>query len=268
MAIRLVACDLDGTLIGPDLVFSPRLRRAIRRAHERGVVVTLATGRGYPSTRPFATTLQIDAPVVCYQGAQVKALDEGTLYESLLPRQYLAPAMALCRENGWELSAYCEDEIYQTTQAYDPAFYDRWFGLPIRRVPDLPQALPCDPVKFIITAPTVEEADRAEGSLRTLADGQFQVMRSHAQFVEGLGRGVSKGDAVARLARHLGIAQKEVMAIGDSENDRSMVAWAGLGVAIGNATAVVKAAATVIAPPQVEDGAAWAIEQYVLGERA
>jgi hydroxymethylpyrimidine pyrophosphatase-like HAD family hydrolase len=137
----------------------------------------------------------------------------------------------------------------------------------VQQVGDLVDALPGDPVKFIITVPTAAEADRAEAALRALAAGRFQVMRSHEQFVEGLARDVSKGDAVSRLARHLGIEQEGVMAIGDSENDRSMVAWAGLGVAIGNATPVVKAAADVIAPPQAADGAAWAIEQYVLEGR-
>jgi len=268
MTIQLVVCDLDGTLIGPDLVFSPRLHRAVRRAKEQGAIVTLATGRGYPSTRSFAEALEIRAPVVCYQGAQVKERDRSTLYESLLPRRYLVPAIDLCRSNGWELSAYCADEIYQTTRAYDQTFYDRWFGLPIRQVHGLLEALPNDPVKFMITAPTPQEADQIEQILRTLAEGQFRVTRSHAQFVEGLARDVSKGDSVSWLARHLGIEQEEVMAIGDSENDRSMVAWAGLGVAIGNATAEVKAAAAVIAPPQAQDGAAWAIEQFVLGKRA
>ena len=264
MTIRLVACDLDGTLVGPDLALTPRLRDVVQRAQAQGITVTLATGRGYPSTRPFAAALHIDAPVICYQGAQVKEMDGSTLYESLLPRRHLVPAIELCHEGGWELSAYCQDQIYQTTRRYDQAFYDRWFGLPVRQVHDLVDALPGDPVKFIITAPTGHEADRIERALRTLAEGRFQVTRSHAQFVEGLARDVSKGDALSRLARHLGIAREEVMAIGDSENDRSMVAWAGLGVAIGNATAVVKASAAVVAPPQAEDGAAWAIEQFVL----
>ena len=266
MTIRLVACDLDGTLIGPDLVFSPRLREAVRRARAQGVTVTLATGRGYPSTRHFARELEIRAPLVCYQGAQVTEGDGSILYESLLPRRHLVPAIDLCRGRGWELSAYCDDQIYQTTRAYDQPFYDRWFGLPIRRVRNLLEALPGDPIKFIITAPTPQEADGIERALRTLPNGQFQVMRSHARFVEGLARNVSKGDGVSRLARHLGIAREEVMAIGDSENDRSMVAWAGLGVAIGNATAEVRAAAAAIAPPQAQDGAAWAIEQFVLRE--
>ncbi|MFN2155306.1 MAG: Cof-type HAD-IIB family hydrolase [Anaerolineae bacterium] len=268
MTIQLVACDLDGTLVGPDLVFSSRVREAVRRAEAQGVTVTLATGRGYPATRPFATQLAIRAPLICYQGAQIRRGDGSTLYETLLPRRYLPPVIALCRERGWELSAYCGDRVYQTTQIYEPAFYDRWFGLPLEQVCGLVKALPGDPIKFIIIAPTQIEGDEIERLLRAHADGQFQVMRSHPQFVEGLARGVSKGDAVARLARQMGIEREEVMAIGDSENDRSMVAWAGVGVAIGNATSEVKAVATVIAPAQSQDGAAWAIERYVLGDGA
>jgi Cof subfamily protein (haloacid dehalogenase superfamily) len=266
MTIRLVACDLDGTLVGPDLAFSPRVREAICRAGAQGAIVTLATGRGYPSTHLFASQLAIRAPLVCYQGAQVKACDGSTLYESLLPRRYLPPVVELCQDYGWELSAYCDDRVYQTTQIYEPAFYERWFGLPVEQVCHLMEALPGDPIKFIIIAPTQAEGDGIEHLLRAHADERFQIMRSHPQFVEGLARGVSKGDGVARLARQLGIEREEVMAIGDSENDRSMVAWAGLGVAIGNATRQVKAVAAVVAPPQSEDGAAWAIERYVLGD--
>jgi hydroxymethylpyrimidine pyrophosphatase-like HAD family hydrolase len=92
-------------------------------------------------------------------------------------------------------------------------------------------------------------------------------MRSHAWFVEGLPAEASKGSSVARLARDLGIEREQVMAIGDSGNDTSMVAWAGLGVAVSNASPDVKAVAADIAPSQAEDGAAWAIEQYVLRAR-
>jgi Cof subfamily protein (haloacid dehalogenase superfamily) len=268
MTIRLVACDLDGTLVGPDLAFSPRVRETVRRAVAHGVTVTLATGRGYPATRPFAAQLTIRAPLICYQGAQIRGEDGTTLHESLLPHRYLPPVVELCREHKWELSAYCDDRVYQATRIYEPAFYDRWFGLPLEQVHDLVEALPGDPIKFIVIAPTQAEGDGIERLLRAHADGRFQVMRSHPQFVEGLASDVSKGNSVARLASQMGIERAEVMAIGDSENDRSMVAWAGLGVAIGNATREVKAVASVIAPPQSQDGAAWAIERYVLEEEA
>jgi Cof subfamily protein (haloacid dehalogenase superfamily) len=269
MDIRLIACDLDGTLMGPELVFTPRVRDAICRACARGITVTLATGRGYPSTRGYACQLGIDAPLICYQGAQIRDPDGGTLYQTPLPRTHLPEVIAFCRERGCELALYCDDEIYQTTRMYDPDYYDRWFGLPMHFVEGearLLDALPSAPIKFIVIAANEAEADRVEPDLVALLSGRLQVMRSHAWFIEGLAQGVSKGDALSRLARRLGVVREQTMALGDSDNDAALVAWAGLGVAVGNASPAVRAAADVFAPPQDEDGAAWAIERFALGE--
>ena len=264
MNIKLIACDLDGTLLGEDLALSPRLCEAVRRAQARGIRVTLATGRAYPSAVRFGRSLGISAPLICYQGAQVRALGGAMLHETTLPMRYLPEVIALSQGQGWELAVYAGDEIYQTTQLYSDGYYERWFSLPLRRVDDLLAALPADPVKYIAIAPDQTTADRIERELGTLAAGRYQVTRSHAWFVEGLGQGVSKGDALARVAAQLGIVREEVMAVGDSGNDRAMVEWAGLGVAMGNASPEVKTVADVVAPSLAEDGAAWAIERYAL----
>jgi Cof subfamily protein (haloacid dehalogenase superfamily) len=262
MPIKLIACDLDGTLIDDKLTISPRLRQAIRHAQQAGVTVTIATGRGYPTTQHFAAELGIRAPLICYQGAQIVLADGTVVHERTMPRRHIRTAVALCARNGWELSVYRDDQIYVTAAQHDRAFYERWFSLPVHEVADLVAALPGDPIKFIIATVDASEADEVERALRAQAAGQFQVMRSHAWFVEGLAGDVSKGNAVARLAQRLNVKQAEVLAIGDSGNDRSMVAWAGVGVAMGNASADVKAVADVIAPAQELDGAAWAIERY------
>jgi Cof subfamily protein (haloacid dehalogenase superfamily) len=266
MTIKLIACDLDGTLFGPDLTFSSRLRQATQRAQAQGITITIATGRGFPTAARFAQCLGLSAPLICYQGAQIKTQDGILLYESTLSRQHLPSVVRFCQEGGWELAVYYDDQIYQTTTMYDLAFYDRWFSLPVHRVDDLITALPGNPLKFIITAPTKKAGDQLERRVRVLSNGAFQVMRSHAWFVEGLAPDVSKGNSVARLAAYLGIAREAVMAIGDSGNDVSMVEWAGVGVAVDNASPDVKSAANVLAPAQQQDGAAWAIERYALGE--
>ena len=111
------------------------------------------------------------------------------------------------------------------------------------------------------------EPDEAEGVLTELRQqfaGQMELTRSHAKIVEGNPLGVSKGDALRRLAEHFGIPQAEVMAIGDQENDMPMIAWAGFSVAMGNGSPAVKSAADWIAPPVTEDGAAVAIERFIL----
>lgn len=268
MTIQLIISDLDGTLVGHELALSPRLCRAVRRAQDRGVRMILATGRGYPSAVRFAQELGTDMPLICYQGAQIRTFDGALLYEVTLSRHFLPQVSAFCAQWGCELAVYAGDEIYQTTQLYDADYYQRWFSLPRHRVDDLLVALPSDPVKFIAISADEATADRVERGMRALAADRFQVMRSHAWFVEGLGAGVSKGEAAARLAARLGIARQDVMAIGDSGNDAALVEWAGLGVAVGNASGAVKAVADVIAPSQAEDGAAWAIERYALNGEA
>ncbi len=92
-------------------------------------------------------------------------------------------------------------------------------------------------------------------------------MRSWDRLIEATGPSISKGEALARLAAHVGVSQSGTMAVGDQDNDVSMIAWAGLGVAMGNASPAAKAAADVIAPVLEADGAAWAIERYVLGQK-
>ncbi len=267
MRIKLIACDLDGTLVGRDLSFSPRLLATIERARCRGVAITIATGRGFPSAQRFITRLEVDIPVICYQGAQIKSPQGETLYETPLPRECLPPVIDFCQHGDWELTVYYKDEIYHTVQKYEPTYYARWFGLPLHLVNDLLAAVPGDPLKFIAIAPNAQSGDRLEKAMRALAGDRFQVMRSHAFFVEGLASGVSKGEALARLARWLDISREEVMAIGDDGNDVAMIEWAGLGVAMGNAAPSAKAVADVIAPSLERDGAAWAIERYILEER-
>jgi hydroxymethylpyrimidine pyrophosphatase-like HAD family hydrolase len=94
----------------------------------------------------------------------------------------------------------------------------------------------------------------------------MQIVRSHGLFIEANPLGVDKGNGLAWVADYLGVPQSQVMAVGDQDNDVPMVAWAGLGVAMGNGSLACKAAADWVAPPFEEDGAAAAIERFVLDE--
>ncbi len=121
------------------------------------------------------------------------------------------------------------------------------------------------PAKFLIVVDTPEQAAALDEELRARFAGRLRIVRSYRIFVEGNPLEASKGQGLARLAAHLSIPQQEVMAIGDQDNDADMVAWAGFGVAMGNGSPAVKAVADYVAPPVEEDGAAEAIERFVLG---
>lgn len=266
--IGLIALDLDGTLLDEEMHISPRVRRALQSAQAQGVRVTLATGRSTITARPFAEAIGVQTPIIGYQGGQIAdPLTGDMLLERTMGKDVAHAAVERAEAEDLDLSLYSHDTVYFRQLRYPQVFYDRWFGLPIRHTPNLHgvvQAMP--PMKFIITAEP-PEADLIEARWKEVFDGQLHIVRSHRLFVEGNPPGVSKGMALAWLARRLGIPQASVMAIGDNDNDITMVEWAGVGVAMGNGSPALKAVADWVAPPIGEDGVAAALERFVLGQR-
>ena len=265
--IRLVALDLDGTLVGPDLTVSARTRRAIAAAQAQGTVVTLATGRMFDVTLTFARDLGLTAPLICYQGGLIRPPDGEPLYRATMAPALMRELLDWQAERGWHAVLYADDWAFIAGKRYPEEFYYRLLG---RRLVWVDALLPLlerhEPVKFLIVAEP-PEADAIESEMRARFGAVLEVVRSHAMFVEGNPPGVSKGDALRRLAAHLGIPRSQVMAVGDQGNDRTMIEWAGIGVAMGNGSSAVRAVADWVAPPLEEDGAAVAIERFVLGGR-
>lgn len=267
MAIHLLALDLDGTILDNNMNISLRTRRALRQAQVHGVHVTLASGRPFHNVRYFADDLGICDPVICCQGAVVQdTLTEETYYHRGVPVPLAREAIDFARQQGWDLCVHLDDRLYTTRVTPAVQFYAEYSPVKeeMHEVADLKAILTHEPTKLVL----IVDADRgAEVSavLGSHFQGRLQVVRSFARFVEATNLAASKGQALSFLAHRLGIAQAETMAIGDNDNDADMVAWAGLGVAMGNASATVKAAAQYVVPSIADDGAAEAIERFILG---
>ena len=161
------------------------------------------------------------------------------------------------------MTVYVGNTIYLEEQRYEDEFYDLWFGLPRRLVPDVTVALPHDPVKFLIVGEP-DELDAIQPDLAARFAERLDVVRSHSLFLEGVPLGASKGNALARLAVLFDVPRTQVIAVGDSQNDVSMIEWAGLGVAMGQAPQAVKQAADWVAPTVEEDGVAEVFRRFVL----
>lgn len=262
--VRLIALDLDGTLFNFDFEFSPRVRRAIAQAQQRGIAVTLATGRSILSTQPFAQELGIREPLICYQGGLIAQPDGRVLHRVTLDRGLAAQVIEFAESHDWHVNLYQDGWLYLTELRHPTSFYEGLLNPASQRVPDLHALLDHDPDKVLIVANG--NGDEILAGLRAQFDGQMQIVRSHELFIEAIPLGVDKGGGLAWLAAHLGLPQSQVMAIGDQDNDAPMVAWAGLGVAMGNGSAACKAVADWVAPPLEQDGAAVAIERFALNE--
>jgi Cof subfamily protein (haloacid dehalogenase superfamily) len=265
VGIRLIAADLDGTLMGKSKHFSLRTRTTLHEVGEQGIRFTVATGRIFAEALPYLRQLDITAPVICSQGGYMRSLDSPhPLYELTMDLGLAQEVIRLSRAARWHLHIYLDDVAHTEQPIGSEERYWQLYGMQVRCVPDLLALLHQPPVKFLIITDEPEQAARLDQELRGQFAGRLRIVRSHPIFVEGNPLGASKSQGLARLAARLGIRQEAVMAIGDQDNDADMIAWAGLGVAMGNATPGVKAVADYIAGSVEDDGAAEAIERFVL----
>ncbi len=265
MTYKLLAMDLDGTLIGNDLVISDRVQRAVAQAASAGVRPTLATGRMFQASMPFASLLKITAPLICYQGAMIRDPVSGeTLFHLPVPLDAAREAIAEAERLGHVALGYVDDWVYAGPDSPEARFYAKHSQVQPRFVGNLLDWLKEPPTKLVIVT-TEDQTDANVRHFRELFGSRLNVTKSYPLFTEVIHPSVSKGAALARLAELLQVEQAEVVALGDNLNDQDMVAYAGLGIAMGNGASSVKAVAKWVTASQADDGVAVAIEQRVLG---
>jgi len=272
--IRLVALDIDGTLIGEDLLLRDRTVAAVRAARHRGVSVSLVTGRMSTSAITFARELGLTDPIVAYQGALIRALrpDGDERLGRLLYHRPLGVAAA--REVvRWSIAAGLEPHVNHlerfVIRADDPRAedYSSFVGSRADIVPDLLVWLQ-HPVSKLLAVAVDPIDDTGLADLRRRFAGRAEVTISHPRFLEFLAPGVSKAAGVRRLARRARVPMANVLAIGDQYNDLEMLAAVGHGAAMPSAPGPVRAAARYVAPPLADEGAAQLIERLVLASPA
>lgn len=265
MPYRLIVADLDGTLMGDDAVISPAVLAAAQKAMAAGLFFTVATGRTWEGTRPHVMRLGVNAPAILYQGGEIRDMTTGAaIYQSAIPLDDAREFIAVITAAGLHLNVYLDDQVYTAAKTPILEHYTILNPVEIRAVGDLLAFVDRPPSKLLIIAEGQRLDDLAPALRRQFA-GRLQIVRSHKQFLEAIPLDANKGRGLERLAAHLGVQQSATVAIGDNDNDAEMVAWAGLGIAMGNASAAVRAVADAVAPSVHCDGAAWAIETLVLG---
>ncbi len=263
--IRCIAIDLDDTLLRSDLEISNEDKTAIRQAIAAGVKVLLASGRMVSSMRRYVEELQLDVPLIAYNGAIIReAISGQTLYHRPVPLEHALTLIDAFRAADIHLNAYVDDQLYMDQLTVWGERYAANAGVPPHPVGDLKAFLKEPPHKMLGVG-EVEAIDRIQAQLRTEYGAALQFVKSKPTYLEILAPGVSKGLALQELATTWGLDRGEVMAIGDAPNDLSMVEWAGVGVAIGNAAAVVKERADLIVADHDHNGVAEAIQRAVFG---
>jgi hypothetical protein len=264
-SIRLVALDLDGTLVGTDLTIRPRVLAAIARARERGVAITIVTGRMLAAARPYALELGIDGTVVCYQGAAIFNVTTGAIVQMTPVRQDVTrEVLAWAEERGIHAQCYSDDKLYlQSINAFSKRYTDLARVEP-HVVPSLRTMFADTPTIKIVLVDDPGPAAEYLAALKTLLGDRAYLTRSHPDFVEVLDPHVNKGAALAFVAGGYGATLAETLAIGDAWNDLPMLAAAGIGVAMGSGPPELLAQADAVVADVAHDGVADAIERFVL----
>lgn len=264
MKYKLLAMDIDDTLLPRGGVISERNKRAVKAAMDAGIYVTIATGRGFHGSSKIIKELSVDKLVINYGGAMINDASTGKpFFVTELDSGVVNYIISLAGDMGLHVHLYQGDEIvYEHEHDYGTR-YSEALDLPRRVEPNIRNIVWKNVPKVLI----ITEPERVPELLPFFSDklkGRAAVSASSPGFIEFNKIGASKGSALMMLADHLGFKREEVAAIGDNTLDKDMIAVAGLGCCVEDGNEEVKAAAKVIAPSCLNDGPAWFIENYII----
>ena len=272
MEIRMICMDLDGTALQPDrMTFSPRLKAALEKAHEQGIAVTVVTGRQFGLLPPAVKNHPVwENLAVCCNGGQIRKLATGQLLDSLdIDAEALRRLLRLSEKFDLPIEFSLDSKLYLTERSMELQRHDP--GLVFHRdailahhgvMVDSLEPL-CEKQVEKVNLLCIPEEKR-EAVLEELKGIAVSAVWSSRNCMEITHPEAHKGRGLEEACRIRNIPVEQTMALGDSGNDIAMLRRAGLGVAMGNAPEVVKAAAHVVTDRFDEDGAAKAIERWAL----
>ncbi len=262
MPIRLLAIDLDGTLLTNDREPHSENVLAIRRALDSGIRVVLSSGRTALSIQRFAAVLGLDGAMICNNGAHVQGDGGVELLHLGLSPEAVNLALDYVQEANIHISGYTRDSMFVVGES-------QWLDLYIQRVkivkPELVshEALRQMSLLKMILIDTPDRIRRHHHELdNRLANIAF-LTESEPEYLEVLSPDANKGKGLEVFSHSLGIAQSETAAIGDYLNDIEMIQWAGIGAAMGNAVEELKSVADIIMPTNSEAGVATFIDYLI-----
>jgi Cof subfamily protein (haloacid dehalogenase superfamily) len=271
--IRLIVCDLDGTLLNSRKLISPENLAAVREARSRGIFVTICSGRVHSMLEAYSRTLDIQGCLIAANGGVIFDTRRGEIvYRNPADGEKIYRLLRFCRDRGMdhivvtsEACWYSENSlrIRRFEQYNDIAAADKLQPIPLRPFgADYREALGAEIYKVLVSGLSPEEQLMTEACIRSL--GGLSNTSSEPDLLDVSAEGVDKGKGVRILADRLGLAREQICVLGDYWNDIPMLEAAGFPIAMGNGDERVKAHALVVTGSHDEDGVAAAIKKYIL----
>ncbi len=270
----LLAFDLDGTLLNSRGQILESSKQAIQCAREQGVKVVLVTGRHHVAVRPYHHELGLDTPVVCCNGAYIMDFAQGKpVYSNPLPKDKARQIIAMARDFDMDMLMYVNDAM--TFERLNPHMEKMcaWalqqpeqVRPTIRQIDDILQTMESAESIYKFVLSHRDQHHFLSAYQQLAACGDFSCERSWVDRMDIANTGNSKGATLKRLADQWNIAPANIIAVGDNDNDITMVAMAGLGVAMGESSEPLRAQADIQIGSHDDDSIAQLIARYVTGK--
>ncbi len=274
--VKMLVIDIDGTLLNPEGKISAPTLAAVQAAQQAGIIVTLATARRYCNTKQIADELGLNIPLILYDGAIIVKHPQGMiLHRQTLSANIGQQAVDVLVRHGVQPVVHPDSGLNEQIWTGPADFDNLWLDAYFTTFPDMMRRISyaqlcaghADPLRVVAfdseetilgLSPEIAALDCSWTSIKrgNYGSAELVVMRA----------GTSKASGVTALAEQFGLPLSQVMAIGDNNNDISMLQCAGWGVAMGQAPHAVKAAAKAVTASNAGDGVAQAIEFYALGD--
>lgn len=277
MPFKLIALDIDGTLLTTRGEITPRTSQALNQARQLGVQVVLVTGRRFNSARELVLRLELDIPLVSHNGALTKNIETLEVVDfHPLDHEIAREVISFGRQHGVDM--ICNDDphglgtmVIEGISPDNKAMH-RYLNLyrsSVVEVPDLVKYVQAPQIQLTVSG-RCDPTEEFELKLRETMGGRVQIFKTRYRsydltILDVLSTTASKGESLATIAARHGIAREEIMAVGDNHNDLTMLRYAGLGVVMANAEDELKQMGFEQTASNEEDGVAQAIEKFILG---
>lgn len=269
MAYKFMAVDIDGTLLDSKGNLTEETEKAIRLGIENGLVFTLSTGRPIQGVQKIIDRLNLDHPVITYNGAMVITGKSGEiLYKCVMKAEDAKKVMKLGEEYQTSIMVWSNNRLFVNKlneRAYKYSSISGVQPILIENAEHLEGIIEQGILK-ILWYDEVELIEKYEKEVSKHLSSDINVHTSQAFFLEFVDKNASKARAMEEIGKHFGISRDEMIAVGDGFNDLSMIEYAGLGVAMGNAKDEIKARADYVTLTNDENGLAHVIYKFVLGK--
>lgn len=260
MTYKLIALDVDGTLLNDDHQLTDLTKQAVRKAYDDGCGVVLCTGRGSMSALPVMEELGLSGTLITHNGAAtVTSVDRTIIHNFSFSAEDIQTYVTYCRDKRVHFDINTAFEMYLEAVSLEAsAMYAQFYATP-EKVDDVLQ-LELPWVKFTCFG-TKEEMDQIESEWNNM-DLPLRLIRSGDFFIDVMNPSANKGNALKALADKLDVAAEEVIAIGNYYNDLEMLEYAGLGIAMENSPDLVKEKADAVTVSNNNEGVYAALTKY------